>query len=680
MSLLPINNEPQNSGLGDTLKVAFDKVKANFIYLDEKFSGYVDLSTYNTQIDTLETSINNILIGYSQIGHTHVISDINNLQNSLNQLVKTTIYVADISAIQNEISSINTLLNTIIGLIGTPTIPTLQQVTDSGNTTTNPIITPQLILTNPLANNPSIISFDSEAVSITGPDSLSMFELSLGSLSLRNATFNYGQFNIIDLTQSRNYTFPDQSGTVALTSQLTDGDMTKAVYDTDNSGVVDNAETIQIIGRNSTGSVLRKGTIVYINGSTGNRPTFQRARANAEATSAGTFGVIAADIANNADGSCVAVGFLDNLDTRTNATYPFTVNTLADGDKLYLSPDNAGYVTNIKPSAPNHLVYIGTVIRTTPNFGYIVYRIQNGYELDEIHDCAISAKTNNDILAYESATSLWKNKSIPTVLGYTPYNSTNPNGYISGITSSNVTTALGYTPMDSRTDLVNRRMGYTVSTDLLSNNTAALSPYSFNAVLVGTLGTITGQIDANHPGVQIISSAAAAANSGGYITSHVATNTYSTIFTDGLQCDMIFKLPAVTTNNYFRFGHQYGTVTVALPTYGNYIEVSGTTLVGITRNNNVQSSTSTYNLTANVWYHSRIKETVVGGTNTFTFTIYDMAGTMLYNQSSTTNISTTITRALTILGVNTVSATALPIIYLDYIGMTFPAMVRGALN
>ena len=38
---------------------------------------------------------------------------------------------------------------------------------------------------------------------------------------------------------------------------------------------------------------------------------------------------------------------------------------------------------------------------------------------------------------------------VTTALGYTPYNSTNPNGYISGITSSMVTTALGYTPYNS---------------------------------------------------------------------------------------------------------------------------------------------------------------------------------------------------------------------------------------
>ena len=38
---------------------------------------------------------------------------------------------------------------------------------------------------------------------------------------------------------------------------------------------------------------------------------------------------------------------------------------------------------------------------------------------------------------------------VTTALGYTPYNSTNPNGYITGITSGMVTTALGFTPYNS---------------------------------------------------------------------------------------------------------------------------------------------------------------------------------------------------------------------------------------
>lgn len=198
------------------------------------------------------------------------------------------------------------------------------------------------------------------------------------------------------------------------------GDMLKATYDSDNSGVVDNAESISVIGRNATGATLYKGTIIYISGSTGNRPNFVKALASGESTSAGTFGVIQNDILNNADGYCTTLGVLDNLDTRDVALNPFTTDTLVDGDTIYLSPTIAGYITRVKPSAPNHLVYIGKVTRTSPTNGTIVYRIQNGYELDELHDVAIASKLNNEGLFYETATNLWKNKSIATVLGYTP--------------------------------------------------------------------------------------------------------------------------------------------------------------------------------------------------------------------------------------------------------------------
>lgn len=180
------------------------------------------------------------------------------------------------------------------------------------------------------------------------------------------------------------------------------------------------ADKMVTIGRNSTGSTLHQGTVIYINGSTGNRPNYVKAQANSEATSAGTFGVILADIANNSDGYAVTIGTIDNLDTRSTAPNPFTSDTLVDGDTIYLSPTTAGYVTNVKPYAPSHLVYVGKVVRTSPTNGVIVYRIQNGYELDELHDVAAQTPSNNDGLFFESATSLWKNKSISTILGYTP--------------------------------------------------------------------------------------------------------------------------------------------------------------------------------------------------------------------------------------------------------------------
>lgn len=167
--------------------------------------------------------------------------------------------------------------------------------------------------------------------------------------------------------------------------------------------------------RNTTGATLTKGTVVYISGATGNKPTVSKAIATGDSTSAQTFGLVQADIANNANGNVVCVGDLTGLDT----------SGLTEGVQLYLSSTVAGAYTTTKQYAPAHLVYIGIVTRAHPTLGQIEVKIQNGYELDEIHNVAAQTPSNNDGLFYESSTSLWKNKPIATALGYTPANDAN---------------------------------------------------------------------------------------------------------------------------------------------------------------------------------------------------------------------------------------------------------------
>ena len=203
------------------------------------------------------------------------------------------------------------------------------------------------------------------------------------------------------------------------------GDMQTSTYDIDNDGIVDFAETVPVVVRNpSVSDILRKGTIVYLNGSTGYRPNAYKAQANAEATSSGTFGVVLSDIGTNTDGSVAMLGTIHTLDTRnaaTGAPYPFTNDILLDGDILWLDPANAGYVTKTKPQAPNHAVFIGVVARTHPSLGRIVYRITNGYELDELHNVFINGTlADKHTLYYDAATSLWKTNTIAGTLGYTP--------------------------------------------------------------------------------------------------------------------------------------------------------------------------------------------------------------------------------------------------------------------
>lgn len=202
------------------------------------------------------------------------------------------------------------------------------------------------------------------------------------------------------------------SGTLAITAtgnttQYIAGDGSLVTFPT-----IGTAGTLTREVRNTTGATLTKGTVVYISGATGNKPTVSKAIAVGDSTSAQTFGLVQADIANNANGNVVCVGDLTGLDT----------SAFTEGAQLYLSSTTAGAYTTTKQYAPAHLVYIGIVTRAHPTLGQIEVNIQNGYELDELHNVAAQTPSNNDGLFYESSTSLWKNKSIATVLGYTPAN------------------------------------------------------------------------------------------------------------------------------------------------------------------------------------------------------------------------------------------------------------------
>lgn len=212
------------------------------------------------------------------------------------------------------------------------------------------------------------------------------------------------------------------------TAQYLRGDGTLATFPT----TLDSTRLI-LNGRNTTGTTLTKGTVVYINGVSGNTPLFARAIASADSTSAQTLGVVEFDIPNNSNGVVVLVGAVNNLDT----------SSYTEGVQLYLSGTVAGAFTSSKILAPTHLVYVGIVTRAHPTLGVIEVKIQNGYELDEIHDVQISSPADKHILYYDNATTLWKHSSVTSVLGFTPYNATNPSNYIA-LTALSASAPLSY--------------------------------------------------------------------------------------------------------------------------------------------------------------------------------------------------------------------------------------------
>lgn len=148
---------------------------------------------------------------------------------------------------------------------------------------------------------------------------------------------------------------------------------------------------------NETGATLTKGTVVYINGGHGNLPTVTKALAVGDATSAQTFALVQSDITNMNNGYVVVAGGISNLDTQAYAA----------GTALYLSGTTAGAYTSTKPYAPIHLVYVGVVVRSHPTQGVIEVKIQNGYELDELHNVSAQSPSDGMIISYVAATSLW---------------------------------------------------------------------------------------------------------------------------------------------------------------------------------------------------------------------------------------------------------------------------------
>jgi len=186
----------------------------------------------------------------------------------------------------------------------------------------------------------------------------------------------------------------------------TDGQIPAWDAATSRSVWIDNsARTLFLVGVNKTGATIPKGAVVYVSGGQGATPIISLAQANAEATSARTIGITSAAIANNAQGNVVVAGLATKLDT---SAYP-------EGQTLYLSPTTpGGYVTSL-PTQPYHGVVIGYVTRSNNSNGVIEVHIQNYQELQELSDVLITAKTNGDLLTYNSASGVWVNSSVATL-------------------------------------------------------------------------------------------------------------------------------------------------------------------------------------------------------------------------------------------------------------------------
>jgi hypothetical protein len=177
--------------------------------------------------------------------------------------------------------------------------------------------------------------------------------------------------------------------------------------------VVLNANTLLQLGQenvalvyNGTGSTINKGQVVAVSGAQGQRPSVVLADSDSEALSAPTLGIAAEAIANGAEGFVCTFGLVRGLDTSA-----FTA-----GAPIYLS-STAGAFTATKPVAPQHMVALGWVIKVNASSGEVFVNINNGWELDELHNVLITSPANGNTLIYDAAAGVWENASLTAGTG-----------------------------------------------------------------------------------------------------------------------------------------------------------------------------------------------------------------------------------------------------------------------
>ena len=164
--------------------------------------------------------------------------------------------------------------------------------------------------------------------------------------------------------------------------------------------------------------------VVKVVGATGQRLSVALAQADSSLNSAVTLGVVTETINANQEGFVTTNGQVKEI----NTTGSLQGETWADGDVLYLSPTVAGQLTKNRPSAPNKAVVVGFVEYAHANHGKIFVKVDTGLSLNEVDDVTLTTPANNDVLAYNSATQVWENKTVKNALGQS---TTSTDGWLS---------------------------------------------------------------------------------------------------------------------------------------------------------------------------------------------------------------------------------------------------------
>lgn len=165
------------------------------------------------------------------------------------------------------------------------------------------------------------------------------------------------------------------------------------------------AETLRTPVKNSSGATISKGQVVYVTGADGTNALIGLSSASAESGSSKTLGIAANTMTQNEFGYVIENGQLSNIDT----------SAATAGSSVWLGNTPGSYVFNAPPAEPSHSVYLGVVTKANPSTGEILVKVQNGYELDELHDVFVGGVSTSLPLVYSSTSSGWIAQELSSV-------------------------------------------------------------------------------------------------------------------------------------------------------------------------------------------------------------------------------------------------------------------------
>jgi hypothetical protein len=389
-----------------------------------------------------------------------------------------------------------------------------------------------------------------------------------------------------------------------------------------------NAEVLRTYVKNTSGSTMTKGQAVYVNGATGTNVTIQLATATSEVGSSKTLGLLAQDLTNNAFGYVIESGLIAGIDT----------SAATAGASVWLGDTPGSRVYNSPPAEPSHSVFLGIVARSNVNNGEILVQVQNGYELDELHDVSAASPSDGDIIQYKNSSSLWTKSSVAAagiaasvhthayqdagtyvtaVNGTAPITaSTNTAGIVTvGLSASYQTAGTyvsavnGSAPITASTDtagIVSVSLSASYASSVHTHSTSSITSGNFAATVSGGTGvTVTGGTgNASTPSIAI-----------GQAVATTSDVTFAKITGTGIFSAASVKIGSVTVNPVANDMTAAAVTGLSVPTTGGGAVILVTAITSANAFRSVAATNATFtgnNLTGFTVYLFRTNTTSTG--------------------------------------------------------------------